>query len=69
MQESIYCALHVQGKAGEEPLSQAACVRFYLNKVNDKQKKQLTHTYKLIEAKISMEATNWNKEKIDIIRW
>ena len=38
-------------------------------KVNDKQEKQVTHTYALIEAKIFMKATNWSKEKIDIIRW
>ena len=41
-----------------------------LNKVKDKQKMQVTHTYNLIEAKIFMEATKWNKmKKIDIIRW
>ena len=60
MYERIYCALstlHLQGKAGEEPLSQAAYVPFYLNQVKDQQEKQVTHTYHLIEAKIFMEAT------------
>ena len=40
-----------------------------LNKVKDKKEKQATHTYALIKAQIFMEATKWNKEKIDIIRW
>ena len=34
-----------------------------------KQDKQVTHTYTLIEVKIFMETTKWNKDKIDIIRW
>ena len=29
----------------------------YLNKIEDKQENQVAHTYKLIEAKIYMEAT------------
>ena len=61
--------MHLQGKAGKEPLSRAAYVPFYLNKVKEKQGKQVTHTYNLIEAKNSMKARKWNKEKIDIIRW
>ena len=32
-------------------------VTFYLNKGKDKQKKQVTHTYSLIKAKVFMEAT------------
>ena len=43
-------------------------VTFYSNQGRDKQEKQVTHTYKLIEAKIFKEATKGNKEKIDIIR-
>ena len=43
-------------------------VTFYSNKDKDKQEKQVTHTYNLIEAKIFKEATKWNKEKIDIIK-
>ena len=43
-------------------------VTFYSNKVKAKQKKQVMHTYNLIEAKVFMEATKWNKEKIDIIK-
>ena len=39
------------------------------NKVKYKQEKQVTYTYSLIKAKGFMEATKWNKEKIDIIRW
>ena len=48
---------HLQGKAGEEPLSWANYFPFYLRKVKDKQEKKVTHTYALIEAKIFMEAT------------
>ena len=62
-------ALHLTAKAAEEPLSGAVFVRFYSNKVKDKHEKQFTHTYNLIEAKDFMEATKWNKEKIDIVRW
>ena len=32
-------------------------ITFYSNKVKYKQKKQVTHTYSLIEAKVFMEAT------------
>ena len=39
----------------------------YSNKVKHKQKREVTHTYPLIEAKIFMKALKWNKEKIDII--
>ena len=49
--------LHFQDKAGEEPLSSAVYNPFYSGKVKDKQEKQVTNTYKLIEAKIFMEAT------------
>ena len=59
----------LKGKAAEEPLSRAVYVRFYSSKVNDKQEKQGTHTYKLCEAKRFMETKEWNKEKIDINRW
>ena len=45
----------LKGKAAEEPLSSAVYVRFYLSKIKDKQEKQVTHTYKLIEAKRFME--------------
>ena len=40
----------LKGKAVEEPLSlsRAVYVRFYSSKVNDKQEKQGTHTYKLM---------------------
>ena len=72
MDERIYCALwtlHLKGKAAEEFLSRAVYVRSYANKVKDEQEKQVTHTYPLIQAKRFMEATKWNKEKIDIIRW
>ena len=59
----------LEGKAAEEPLSRAVYVRFYSSINKDKQEKQVTHTYKLIEAKHFMEATKWNKEKVDIMRW
>ena len=61
--------LHFKGKAGESTLTGAVYVCFYSNKVKGKQEKQVTHTYPLIEAKIFMATTKWNKEKIDIIRW
>ena len=35
----------------------AAYVPFYSNKIKDKQEKEITHTYTLIEAKIFMGAT------------
>ena len=60
MDERIYCALlilHLKVKAAEEPLSKDVSVRFYLNKVKDKQEKQVTRTYHLIEAKGFMDAT------------
>ena len=41
---------------------------FYCYKVTHKQENQLTYTYQLIEAKISVEATKLNKEKRDIIK-
>ena len=74
IEERIYCALetlYLQGKAGERALSRAVYViMFFSNKIKDKQENQVAHTtYKLIEAKIFMEATKWNIEKIDIIRW
>ena len=47
----------LKGKAAEEPLSRAVYVLFYSNKVKDKQEKQVTHTYALIEAKSFMKAT------------
>ena len=47
---------HLQGKAGEEPLSWAVDVNFYSNEVKDKQEMQATHTYDLIEAKIFIKA-------------
>ena len=71
MDARIYCGVETlpfKGKAGEKTLSGAVYVCFYSNKVKGKQKKQVTHTYPLIEAKIFMETTKWNKEKIDIIR-
>ena len=40
-----------------EPLSKAVHVRFYSNKVKDKQEKQVTHTYPLINAKSFMKGT------------
>ena len=61
--------LHFKGKADEKTLSKAVYICFYSNKVKGKQEKQVTHTYPLIEAKIFMETTKWNKEKLDIIRW
>ena len=51
-----------------EPFSRAVYVRFCSNKLKDKQEKQVTHTYHLIEAKSFMEDTKWDKEKIDIIK-
>ena len=72
MDERIYCEIethHFKGKTGEKTLSEAVYVCFYLNKVKGKEEKEVTHTYPLIEAKIFMETTKWNKEKIDIIRW
>ena len=60
LDERIYCTLqtlHLKGKNDEEPLSSAVDVRFYTNKVKDKQETQVTHTYNLIEAKSFMEAT------------
>ena len=71
MDDRIYCGmetLHFKGKAGEKTLTGAVYVCFYSNKVKGKQEKQVTHTYPLIEAKIFMETTKLNKEKIDIIR-
>ena len=62
-----YWGTTLKGKTAEEPLSRAAYVRFYSNKVKDNVEKQVTHTYPLIEARRFMEATKWNKEKIDII--
>ena len=55
----LLCTLNtsIKGKAGEKPLPRAAYVPFYLKKVKDKQEKQVTHTYHLIEAKNFMEAT------------
>ena len=61
--------LHFKGKAGEKTLTGAVYVCFYSNKVKGKQERQVTHTYNLIQAKMFMETTKWNKEKIDIIRW
>ena len=72
MDERIYCGietLHFKDKAGEKTLSGTVYVCFYSNKVKGKQEKQVKHTYPLIVAKIFMETTKWNKEKIDIIRW
>ena len=60
MDERIYCAiltLHIKGKNAEDSLLRAVYSRFYSNKVKDKQEKQVTHTYNLIEAKGFMEAT------------
>ena len=42
--------LHLKGNAAEEPLSRAVNVPFYSNKVKDKQGKEVTYTYPLIEA-------------------
>ena len=47
---------HLIGKAAEEPLAKTVFVRFYSNKVNDKQEKLVLHTYPLIKAKRFMEA-------------
>ena len=47
----------LKGNAVEEPLSKAVYVRFYSKKVKNKQEKQVTHTYALIQAKSFMEAT------------
>ena len=72
MNERIYLGiktLHFKVKAGEKTLSGAVYVCFYSNKVKGKHEKQVTHTYALIKAKIFIETTKWNKEKIDIIRW
>ena len=66
MDERIYWRIET---AGEKTLSRAVSVCFYSNKVKGKQEKQVAHTYPLIEAKIIMKTTKWNKEKIDIIRW
>ena len=60
MIEKINCAietLHLKGKAAEEPLSRAVYVRSYSNQVKDKQERQVTHTYNLIEAKGFKKAT------------
>ena len=61
--------MHFKCKAAEEALSMVLYVRFDSNKVKDKQEKQVTRTYDLIEAKGFMEATKWHKEKMHIIRW
>ena len=67
MQESIYFSLYtlyLQGKAGNEPLSRAAVyVPFYSNKVKDKPKKQVNHTYKLIEAKVFYDNDKMKRRK------
>ena len=42
-------------------MSRAVYVRFYSNKVKDKQEQQVMHTYNLIEAKSFMEAQNETK--------
>ena len=47
----------LKGKTAKESLSRAVHVRFHSNKVKDKQEKQVTHTYTLIESKRFMEAT------------
>ena len=60
--------LHFKGKAGEKTLTGAVYIWFYSNKVKGKQEKQVTYTYNLIQAKIFMETTKWNKEKLDIVR-
>ena len=52
-----YKGITLKGKTAEEPLFRAVYVRFSSNKVKDKQEKQVTHTYPLIEAKRFMEAT------------
>ena len=70
MNERIYLGiktLHFKVKASEKILSGAVYVCIYSNKVKGKHEKQVTHTYALIKAKIFMETTKWNKEKIDII--
>ena len=66
---SAILTLYLIGKAAEKPLAMAVYVRFYLNKVKDKQEKLVLHTYPLIKGKSLMEATKWNKEKIDVFRW
>ena len=55
--------------ASSQRIEERICYALYLSKIKDKQENQVAHTYKLIEAKIFMEATKWDKEKIDIIRW
>ena len=55
MDQRIYCALrtlYLKGEAAEEPLSWAVYVRFYASKFEDKQEKQVTHTYNLHCAKL-----------------
>ena len=50
MDKRICCSLqtfHLKGEAIEEPLLRAVYVRFYLNKVKDKQEEQVTHAYNL----------------------
>ena len=54
---------HLQGIVGKEPLSRAAYVPFYLNKVKDQQEMQATHTYNLIKGKIFMEAKKLKKKE------
>ena len=51
----------LKSKAPEQPLSRAVYVRFYSNKVKDKQKNQVKHTYALIEAKFFRERQNETK--------
>ena len=55
--QSILEFASFRGKAGKEPLSRAVYVPFYLNKVKDKEEKQVSHTYQLIKAKIFRTAT------------
>ena len=58
-----------KGEVGEKTLTGAVFVCFYPGNVKGKQEKQVTHTYNLIQVKIFMQTTKWNKEKLDIIRW
>ena len=48
---------YLKGKAAEDPLYRAVYARFYSSKNKDKQEKQVTYTYHLIEAKGFMKAT------------
>ena len=64
---SAILTLYLIGKAAEKLLAMAVYVRFYLNKVKDKQEKLVLHTYPLIKGKSFMEVTNETKRRLTFL--